>query len=159
MRLLEINELASVSFCADRSHATQGRVAYSRVSGAPNRCRGLWITQAAGDAGHGVQLYALGVRREQQEEDEVDRSLVDRVEADGSAKPREESERLSDRLHTCVRQCNAVAHSRRPEMLTLLQGDIDNLGVEVERRGGPPSELLQQGRLAADAQVHRHVVG
>src|SRR3954468_6325434 len=106
------------------------------------------ITQQARDAGESLEVIGARAFRRQQQENRIDRSLVDRVEIDGMAEPREHADRLGQPGHAAVRDGDAAADAGRAEPLALQQ-TVEQAtlveAVKLRRFGG---QLGQQGLLA-----------
>jgi len=92
----------------------------------------------------------IGARafRRQQQENRVDRPLVDRIEIDRVAEPREQAHRLGERRHAAVRDGDAAADAGRAEPLAFQQAVEEAAFVELEEAGGLAGELGQECFLA-----------
>ena len=85
--------------------------------------------------------------RRQQDEDQVDRLLVDRVEVDGPFEPREEALDPVDARELAVRDRDPVSDARGPEPLPL-QEDVEDLSEAAE----PPAKRRQLAILSDDEE-------
>src|SRR5204863_4303968 len=95
----------------------------------------------------GSWMVGASVGRRQQEEDEVDRQPVDRLEIDRRSQPREIAEHLGEPFDLAVRDGGAGAEAGRAELLARVQGGDDLLGRNAELPGRRGAELLEQGLL------------
>src|SRR5690606_12835112 len=71
-------------------------------------------------------MIRTGAFRRQEQEDEVDRLVVQRLEVNGRLEPREEAGDLRKLLQLAVRDGDAIAHAGGAEPLAL-KDDVDDL--------------------------------
>ena len=83
-----------------------------------------------------------------QQENDVDRTLVDRIEIDGMDDAREQPDRLVEICETTVWNGDAAADAGRAQPLTLEQAVEQLALVELENGGGAGRQLGQQRLLA-----------
>src|SRR5438552_17478630 len=102
-------------------------------------------------------MVLAGILGREQQEDEVDRLLVDRIEVDRPLEPREDAVDAVEAADPRMRQRHLLADAGRAEPLALEEGAVDDLLVDADRSAGPPGKLAQRLRLAGDAQLRDHV--
>src|SRR5215216_6010449 len=83
-----------------------------------------------------------------QQEDDVDRPLVDRIEVDRMGEPGEHAARLGERAHAAVRDGDAAADAGRAQPLTLQEAVEQATLVELQHGSGAGRQLCQQSLLA-----------
>ena len=101
---------------------------------------------------------ACGFGRQQQE-DQIDRLIVDRFEIDRLFKPGKQPVQALKFGQLAVRNGDALAHAGCAEPFALEQHVEDLALVETRNCGGPVRELLQRLLFAGRAQGNVHVLG
>ena len=91
------------------------------------------------DAGERLQVIGAGALGREQEEDEVDRLVVERLEIDRLREPREQAEDAVEARELAVRDGDAAADAGRAELLAL-QKRIEDLAL---RQAGELGRLLR----------------
>src|SRR5262245_1602393 len=102
----------------------------------------------------------IGARRfwREQQEDEIDRLAVERLELDRAVQPREQAEQMLELGQLAMRYGDAIADAGRAQLLALHQGLEDRalaLPRELGRLGG---KLLERLLLAVDLERRNHRV-
>src|ERR1700730_12964877 len=90
--------------------------------------------------------------RRQQQEDQINRLTVERLEIDRAREPREQAEQLVELGELAVRNGDPVADAGRAELLPLQQNLENGALVLPAQFGRLGSELLQRRRLAIDLE-------
>jgi hypothetical protein len=102
-------------------------------------------------------MVGPGMLRRQQEEDQVDRLVVERFEIDRFVQPRKYADDVGQRRQPPVGYGNAAADARGPQVLALQQRVEDFPRVDPGQRGSLLGELLQHLLLGLRLQgrIHR----
>src|SRR4051794_31870719 len=96
--------------------------------------------------------------REEQEY-EIDRLPVDRIEIDRIGEPCEHAVDMGQRLDLSMRDRNALAEPGRAEFLTLKQRVEDQPVLDTCHRAGGVGQFLQKVFLALDPEVRENRAG
>src|SRR5215471_15199415 len=83
------------------------------VTGFAQLARHIWIAQQARDAGERLQMIGASRLRREQQENEIDRLAIQRLELDRPVEPSKETEQLSELGQLSVRDGDAVANTSR----------------------------------------------
>ena len=93
-------------------------------------------------------MIGAGAFGRHQQEHDVDRTLVDRIEIDRLGETREQATGLGERAHAAVRDRDAAADSGRAQPLALEQAIEQATLVELEDRSGAAGQFGQERLLA-----------
>ena len=98
-------------------------------------------------------MLGAGIGRGEEEEDEIDRQSVDRLEIDRLREPREIAEHAAQPLDLPVRNRGAGAEAGRADLLARIEAgdDVPRREAGQPRRGG--GELLDQRLLVGGDQI------
>ncbi len=103
-------------------------------------------------------MVGAGTLGGQQDANQIDRLLVDRLEVDRRLQAGEHRLQVGQLGKLTVRDGDAVAHTGRAKPLALHEDIEDTPLGEVDQIGGAPRQLLQGLLLAGDPQVWDHRV-
>jgi hypothetical protein len=111
----------------------------------------------AADRGQRLEMLGPGVRRRQQQEDEVDRATVDRLVVDRLGEPREQTVDLAEAVDLAVRDCDALSKAGLAELISLGNARQHRRRIGAEALRGEIRQLLEQRALvtARDAGLDR----
>ena len=98
-------------------------------------------------------MVGAGVGRRQQQEDEIDRQLVDRLEVDRRRQPGEIAEHAGQALDLAVRDGDAAAEAGRADLLARVEAAAIVLGRQAGQPRRRRGELLEQGLLVGRDQI------
>jgi hypothetical protein len=90
--------------------ANQARIGFRAVAGATEPAHEVRIAQSTRDRGERVQMLRIRLGRQQQQEHDINRLAIDRLERDRSFGAGENAERLFHRRDARMRDCDAAAH-------------------------------------------------
>ena len=97
-------------------------------------------------------MIGAGAFRRQQQENQIDRLIVERLEIDRPVEPGEQSEQPGQSGHLAVRNGDAVADRGRAELFALHQ-DVENRPLVLSaEHGRARGKLLQHLLLAVDLE-------
>src|SRR6266851_2958274 len=114
------------------------------------------IAQQARHARQCLEMVGPGAFGGCQQEDDIDRPLVDGVEVDRMGEPREQTDRLGQRRHARVRDGDTAADPGRTQSFALEQTVEQAALVEREDSGGAARQLGQQSFLPGRLQARQN---
>ena len=102
----------------------------------------LGIAQQSRDARERLEMVGARALRRKQEENQIDRLVVERFEIDRPVEAREQTEQLVELGQLAMRNGNAIADAGRAQLLTLQQ-DLEDLALALaghidDQQIGPP---------------------
>ena len=100
--------------------------------------RDLGIAKQARDTGQRLEMVGAGTLRGEQQENQIDRLAVERLEIDRALQPREQAEHVGELGELAVRDGDAVADSGGTELFTLQQDFEDGAIALAGPNGGAP---------------------
>ena len=98
-------------------------------------------------------MIDAGIRQRQQQEDQIDRQAVDRLEIDRLREAGEIAEHAGQAFDLSVRDGDAAAEAGRADLLAGIEAGDDVLGGNAARPPGRIGELLDQRLLVGGNQV------
>src|SRR4051794_11725348 len=101
-------------------------------------------------------MVRAGTFWREQQEHQVDRLAIERLEVDRTLEPREQAEQLLEVGQLAVRDRDAIAHASRAELLALHQGFEYQPLVQPGELRGTPRELLDRLLLAIHLERRDH---
>src|SRR5690606_30754218 len=110
------------------------------------------LAEQAGDAGERLEMVGAGALRREQQEDEIDRLVVEGLEIERLRQTREQAENARQAGQLAMRDGDAVADAGRAELLPLEQRLEDLALVETGHPGRLLGERLDDLLLAADLE-------
>src|SRR5690242_14450376 len=94
-------------------------------------------------------MFGSGIRRREKQEDEIDRSAVDRLVVDGFAQPREQPVYLRKTFDLRMRNGDPLAKARRAQLLALVEARQHRRRVDAKPLAGEFRQLLHERTLVA----------
>src|ERR1044071_1974984 len=95
-------------------------------------------------------MIGAGALRREQQEDQIHRLAIERLEIDRPLEPRKQAEHVAELLQLAVRNGDAVADAARGELLTLQQDFENSLLVLPGKLRSLGGNLLQRLLLPVD---------
>ena len=95
-------------------------------------------------------MIGAGAFRREQEENQIDRLAVERLEIDRTIEPRKQPEQARQMRHLAVRYGDAIADGGRAQLLPLHQRFEDRALVLAGQHSGARGNLLQRLLLVVD---------
>ena len=114
--------------------------------------RDLGVAQQARNARQRLQVVGARGFRRQQQENQIDRLAVERLEIDRLVQPREQAEQPTELRQLAVRNGDAIADAGRAELLALQQHFEDRALVLAGQFGRARGQLLDRLLLAVDLE-------
>jgi len=131
-----------------------GVKSFGRIRSAQLR-HNVMIAQQAGDAGERLQMISTGVFGRQEQENEIDRLIVDRVELDGRGEAGEKPIDPGQCRDLAMRNGDAMAQARRAELLALQESLEDHPVIDCGQLGGSVRDFLQELLLVLDLEARQ----
>src|SRR5215472_6982995 len=116
---------ASAALCRARRRQRQHRIDCLRVARGAQLLGDILVAQQPRDPGQRLEVIGPRPFRREQQEDEVDRLAVHRLEIDRSFQPGKQTKQLLELRQLAMRDGHPVADGRRTELLALQQ-DLEN---------------------------------
>src|ERR1700759_4876185 len=96
-------------------------------------------------------------RGQQEENDEVDRPAIDRVEVDRLIEPDEQAEWLFHQLQAGVGNGGTVAHAGRAEVFALEKRSDDGRFIEAETSRRPLRQFMEKLAAVRRSLLQQHI--
>jgi len=116
------------------------------------------VPKPARDGGKGVKVL-FRVRWDQQQEDQIDWSRIDRLIVNGPVESHEQAEKLVKRGNLGVRDGDARPYARRSQTLARFKRVADLLLRQSGHRRRPAGKFREKMRFAGGLEPDDHAVG